>query len=154
MTRSYSRRALSQRCHLLVIQTDEAELTYALQAATYAIGRDPTNSIVLDFDAVSRHHAVLMRVPQADHFRYRLMDGNLVGEPSTNGTWVNDRRETSADLEDGDQISFGGAVTAHYYWRTVEDAEAIPVAVLKSTRLQAIDSVPTSLLGPRGNGEA
>jgi len=145
VTRSYSRRALSQRCHLLVIQTEQGELTYALQAATYAIGRDPTNSIVINFDAVSRHHAVLMRIPQADHFRYRLMDGNLVGEPSTNGTLINGQRLSSADLEDGDQISFGGAVTAHYYWRTVEDAEAIPVATLKSTRLQAVDSVPTSL---------
>ncbi len=145
MTRTYSRRALSQRCHLLVIQTDQGDLTYALQAATYAIGRDPTNSIVINFDAVSRHHAVLMRIPQADHFRYRLMDGNLVGEPSTNGTWVNGQRLSSVDLEDGDQISLGGAVTAHYYWRTVEDGEAIPVAALKSTRLQAMDSVPTSL---------
>ncbi len=148
MVRSYSRRSLGQRCHLLVLQTEQGEVTYALEAATYSIGRDPTNSIILNFDAVSRHHAVLMRVPQADHFRYRLMDGNLVGEPSTNGTLVNGVRSLSFDLEDGDQISFGGAVAATYYWRLVEGSEAIPVATLRSSRLQAVDSVPTSLGNP------
>lgn len=145
MVKSYSRRALSERCHLLVIQTEQGDVTYALEAATYSIGRDPSNSIILSYDAVSRHHAVLMRVPQADHFRYRLMDGNLVGEPSTNGTLVNGERCISSDLEDGDEINFGGATIATYYWRTIEGAESIPLASRRRIGMQAVDPVPTSL---------
>jgi len=65
------------------------------------IGRSASNSLVLDDQKASRHHAEIRCVGTR---RYRLDD---VG--SANGTWLNGRRvSTPKDLRDGDQITIGG----------------------------------------------
>jgi len=64
------------------------------------IGRSPSNSLILDDQSASRHHAELRHVGGG---RYRITD---VG--SANGTWVNGRRLTvPRELEDGDQVLVG-----------------------------------------------
>jgi pSer/pThr/pTyr-binding forkhead associated (FHA) protein len=44
--------------HLLVIEDDQGKRTIVLEAATYSIGRDLGNSIVLHSQSVSRQHAI------------------------------------------------------------------------------------------------
>ncbi len=118
-----------------------------LTGPTYSIGRDPHSSIVLSANRISRHHAILMRVPQSDHHStYRLMDGNLVGEPSLNGIEVNGIRCYSHDLQDGDEVVFGGCVKAYYYWREVEAKATIPAATLRSIRLEPVSTCPTVIM--------
>jgi DNA-binding SARP family transcriptional activator len=72
---------------------------YRLEVST-RIGRRPDNDIVLDGDAVSRHHAVVIDT-----------GGSFVISDlrSTNGVQVQGRRiQSSAALVDGDHIRIGG----------------------------------------------
>ncbi|WJI23219.1 ATP-binding protein [Thermosynechococcus sp. B0] len=102
--------------HLLVLEDSEGRRPILLEAATYSIGRDPTNSIVLHSKMVSRQHAILLRVtsPETNSHLFRLIDGDLQGKRSTNGTLVNGQRIVAHDLRSGDMIVFGGDVRARY----------------------------------------
>nr|WP_238718411.1 ATP-binding protein [Petrachloros mirabilis] len=102
---------------MLIIDDAEGRRTISLEAATYSIGRDTTNSVVLHSKMVSRQHALLLRVTAPDSFAYlfRIVDGDLQGKRSTNGMIVNGRRLFSHDLKHGDVIIFGGDVKAKYY---------------------------------------
>jgi PAS domain S-box-containing protein len=103
--------------HILIIEDDQGKRTITLEAATYSIGRDLSNSIVLDSNMVSRQHAILLRVttPETASYLFRLIDGNLQGQRSKNGLSVNGRSCFSHDLQHGDTIFFGGDVRARYY---------------------------------------
>jgi signal transduction histidine kinase/pSer/pThr/pTyr-binding forkhead associated (FHA) protein len=103
--------------HLLTIDDAEGRRTISLEATTYSIGRDVTNSIVLHSKMVSRQHAILLRVtsPETSNYLFRIIDGDLQGKRSTNGLLVNGRRLYSHDLKHGDMIVFGGDVKAKYY---------------------------------------
>src|SRR5690242_19329434 len=64
----------------------------------YLVGRDPEADIVIPDACVSWQHAVLRH----DRGRWVLADNG-----SSNGTFVNEQRVTSATLADGDTIGFG-----------------------------------------------
>ncbi|MCI3281123.1 FHA domain-containing protein [Synechococcus sp. PCC 6717] len=102
--------------HLLVLEDTAGRRPILLEAATYSIGRDPTNSIVLHSKMVSRQHGLLLRVtsPESNSYLFRLIDGDLQGKRSTNGILVNGQRTISHDLRSGDMIVFGGDVRARY----------------------------------------
>jgi adenylate cyclase len=69
-------------------------------ADALAIGRSPSNQVVLDDQKVSRRHAEIRQVAPG---RYRITD---LG--SANGTWINQRRlSTPCDLHNGDLIQIG-----------------------------------------------
>ncbi|MCS7029961.1 MAG: FHA domain-containing protein [Gloeomargarita sp. SKYG116] len=110
--------------HLLIIQDDDGPRAIALEAATYSLGRDPSNAIVLKSKTVSRRHAILLRLPNPETkgYRYRLMDGDAQGNRSANGTRVNNKEWTSGELKDGDLISFGD-VQARYSITYMTDEE-------------------------------
>lgn len=103
--------------HLLVIEDTQGQHAVSLEAATYSVGRDASNSIVLNSRLVSRQHAILLRVtaPEAATYSFRIIDGDLQGQRSTNGLIVNGHRCFSHDLKHGDVIVFGGDVKAKYY---------------------------------------
>lgn len=100
--------------HVLVVHTQEA-LAYILEARVCSVGRDEKNAIVLNKSYVSRQHAMFLRVPTTHGgYSYQLIDGNLEGTPSSNGTFVNGKRCSSSDLETGDLINFGPNLRATY----------------------------------------
>jgi signal transduction histidine kinase/CheY-like chemotaxis protein/pSer/pThr/pTyr-binding forkhead associated (FHA) protein/HPt (histidine-containing phosphotransfer) domain-containing protein len=103
--------------HLLIIYDQSGKKTVPLEEASYSLGRDPRNSIVLNASSVSRQHAMLLRIPgtEPDQFIFRLIDGNLNGQHSRYGLTVNDQLCTSCDLKNGDWIGFGKQVKAKYY---------------------------------------
>lgn len=102
--------------HLLVIEDDQGKRTVVLEAATYSIGRDLGNSIVLHSQSVSRQHAILLRVTMPDaSYLFRIIDGNLQGKGSRNGLLVNNQRCFSHELKHGDVITFGHEIQARYY---------------------------------------
>lgn len=101
--------------HILTIDDPKGQRPLILEAATYSIGRDHSNAIVLEGHTLSRQHAFLLRLPLGGgSYRYRLIDGNVAGKLSTNGIRVNGQRCTSWDLQNGDQILFGEEVKAVY----------------------------------------
>jgi diguanylate cyclase (GGDEF)-like protein len=103
--------------HFLVIEDAQRRRTVSLEATTYSIGRAVTNAIVLYSKQVSRQHATLLRVtPASTHsYRFRIIDGDLKGRPSSNGLTVNGHRCFWRDLEHGDVIEFGQETKAQYF---------------------------------------
>lgn len=126
--------------HLLNIEDETGKRTIPLDAATYSIGRDVTNGIIIHGQGVSRQHALLLRIPSPNGYRYRVVDGNADGKPSANGIFVNGQRVQSHELNDGDGINFGGSVKAHY--ATVSMGEAEFIKYLKSVNYHSIKAVP------------
>ena len=110
--------------HVLVINTG-AQKAYALEAAAYSLGRDSTNAIVLDFDTVSREHALLLRVPNPNtkRYDYRIIDGNAEGKASANGLYINGEAVKSQTLKNGDCVKFGHHVTASYLMLSMGETE-------------------------------
>ena len=107
----------SQIRHLLVVKDLRGKRNIPLEMATYSIGRDPNNTIVLYAPSISRQHAIIlpMTVPESDRYLFRIIDGNLSGKRSTNGLFVNRRQHFSYDLKHGDIIEFGNGVRLKYY---------------------------------------
>jgi signal transduction histidine kinase/DNA-binding response OmpR family regulator len=103
--------------HLLIVHDQSGKKTIPLEEDSYSLGRDSRNSIVLRGRNISRQHAMLLRIPgtHLGQFIFRLIDGNLNGQRSTNGLAVNGQSCTSRDLQNGDLMDFGGQVTAKYY---------------------------------------
>ncbi|MGB7413022.1 MAG: FHA domain-containing protein [Thermosynechococcaceae cyanobacterium] len=119
-----SQKSQAQEQHILVIDDHECGV-FALDAATYSIGRDTSNAIVLNDESVSRRHALLLRmpIPGENRYRYRLIDGNSLGDPSTNGTIVNGTSSQSHELVKGDSIQFGKNSFCTYLIISGEESE-------------------------------
>ncbi|PSB01767.1 FHA domain-containing protein [Merismopedia glauca] len=103
--------------HLLLIEDLKGKRLIHLESASYTLGRDLSNSIVLFSQMVSRHHATLLRVtrPESSTHQFRIVDGNLLAKRSTNGMTVNGKTAATHDLQHGDAIVFGRHVKARYY---------------------------------------
>lgn len=116
-----------QQIHqLLVIKDRRGKRTLVLEAATYSIGRDPANSIVLHSNLISRQHALLLRVPMPDASHlFRIIDGNLQGKRSTNGLMVNGQRCFSHDLKLGDVLMLGDVQASYYATTNLSDIELL-----------------------------
>jgi diguanylate cyclase (GGDEF)-like protein len=104
--------------HFLFVQDLKGQRTIPLKEATYSLGRDSRNAIVLNSRSVSRQHAILLRlpIPEMDHYGFRIIDGSFKGKTSTNGLFVNGTKCFSHDLKHGDIIVFGNNdAKAKYY---------------------------------------
>ncbi|MBK1986488.1 EAL domain-containing protein [Sphaerospermopsis aphanizomenoides BCCUSP55] len=104
--------------HLLVVRDPEGQRTIPLLEATYSLGRDTRNAIVLRSRSVSRQHAILLRVtvPNTEKFGFRIIDGDFKGKKSTNGIYVNGTKCFSHNLQHGDIVAFGNPqAQAKYY---------------------------------------
>ena len=83
---------------LITKAADGSSLIHELQNAT-TIGRHPDNTIVLDDETVSVFHAEI--VLQNGLWFLRDLE-------STNGTRLNGRKISAAELHNTDKVSFGG----------------------------------------------
>jgi pSer/pThr/pTyr-binding forkhead associated (FHA) protein len=137
--------------HVLVIEDTKGRRTVSLEAATYSLGRDTSNAIVLYSSFVSRQHAILLRlpVPGPERYVFRIIDGNLQGKRSTNGILINDRRCYSHDLQHGDILVFSSDVTAGYYisanLTNAEFARYTETVNFRSVKSLATDPYETTL---------
>jgi len=109
--------------HFLVIEDNHGKRLFPLRAASYSLGRDARNSIILHSKSISRQHALLLRITipgsEFGHYLFRVLDGNLRGKRSTNGLFINGERCLSHDLRHGDLIEFGTpSVSVHYHTLT------------------------------------
>jgi pSer/pThr/pTyr-binding forkhead associated (FHA) protein len=102
--------------HILRIYDQPEPRQILLKAATYSLGRDKHNSIVIPNRGISRQHALLLRMPLPANagYRYRIIDGNAVGNPSLNGISINGVECTQHDLSPGDRIFIGGLIQIDY----------------------------------------
>ncbi len=136
---------IEQVKHLLVIEDNQGKRTISLEAATYSIGRNSTNSIVLHSQLVSRHHAILVKVKEQSQQYFRLVDGNLQGIRSTNGLKINGKHCFECELRHEDEIVFADDAKAWYY-AAPDSLETIPrdtekeiIKVAKSNTLIGVE---------------
>jgi pSer/pThr/pTyr-binding forkhead associated (FHA) protein len=83
------------------VQGPDGRLLIPLRQDVTHIGRGLSADLHLDEDSVSRRHAILV---------YRQSGSRVLDDRSSNGTVVNGRRVTEADLRDGDVLVLGRVV--------------------------------------------
>lgn len=133
----------SPQYHVLLVKDLVGQRAVILEAATYSLGRDPTNGIQLHSDSVSRQHALLLRVPNSSYgsgYHYRVMDGNSDGKRSANGVKVNGQRCESHDLGDGDYIELSTTVSLTYRIVSALSEVGITTQQLESAGYRSIKS--------------
>ncbi len=102
--------------HILVIEEPKCNKTFYLERPTYSVGRHSENDIVIDSQRVSRHHATLLRRTdvKTNHYSYWILDGDLQGNRSRNGIYVNDKKCLVHELKNGDFIRLSAEISAKY----------------------------------------
>lgn len=107
----------SQFNYILVIEAEDFRKKIELGEHDYSIGRSPDNGIVIPSKLVSRHHATLLRREDTEeqNYSYWIMDGDLKGNKSRNGLYVNGIKIISKPLKDQDVIQFSKGVTAQFF---------------------------------------
>jgi diguanylate cyclase (GGDEF)-like protein len=102
--------------HILIIEEPKCTKTFYLERPTYSLGRHSENDIVIDSQRVSRHHATLLRRTdvKTNHYSYWILDGDLQGNRSRNGIYVNDKKCLVHELKNGDFIRLSAEISAKY----------------------------------------
>jgi diguanylate cyclase (GGDEF)-like protein len=103
--------------HILVVEDQANRRTIILDEANYTMGRHSSNSIQMNSRQASRHHATFVRKfnTKINQFTYLIVDGDLEGNKSQNGIFINGENCLIHELQDGDLINFGCDVNASYH---------------------------------------
>jgi len=103
--------------HILVVEDQANRRTMILDDANYTMGRHSSNSIQMHSRQASRHHATFVRKfnTKINQFTYLIVDGDLEGNKSQNGIFINGEKCLVHELKDGDLINFGCDVNASYH---------------------------------------
>ena len=100
---------------MLIICTGGFEgMEYPLFQEETLVGRNPTTSITLLDESISREHALILYDEELDLFSVEDLQ-------STNGTKVNGKKIRSAEISPGDEIEIG-----HTRFRFVRCEEQVP----------------------------
>jgi PAS domain S-box-containing protein len=128
----------------LVILTGPAKGTRVrLDRESYGIGRERSNEVRLDDGNASRRHAEVFR--SGDTYRIRDLE-------STNGTFVNGRSVTEAELRPGDRISIGDTVLLYDERKTKGPTRSVAFREEKpeqDTSVVQLDPRKSQYLDPR-----
>jgi pSer/pThr/pTyr-binding forkhead associated (FHA) protein len=133
--------------HVLVIHDQPEPRRVLLESATYSIGRDKRNSIVVPNRAISRQQALLLRMPssQKGSYRYRILDGNSTGKPSLNGLCINGKDCSIHDLNPGDTILLGNLIRIDYQiMKVASSAKYFDYLKIQVPEHQSIRAQPVS----------
>jgi pSer/pThr/pTyr-binding forkhead associated (FHA) protein len=96
--------ARPDRGRYLEVDDGDERLLLPLRPGTTHVGRSFAADVVLDDQSVSRRHAIVYQ---------RSASVRILDDRSANGTFVNGRRVTEADLSDGDVIVLGRVVVTY-----------------------------------------
>ncbi|MGK7942426.1 MAG: EAL domain-containing protein [Crocosphaera sp.] len=120
--------------YLLIIEDKKYRKTLSLEDEIYSIGRSKRNSIVIQSDQASRHHATLMRRRSRvnNQETYWILDGDIDGNKSRNGIYVNGEKSLVRELKQGDLINFGCEVNATFYAMNEPCETITPITHLQS----------------------
>ena len=108
--------------HILALESGSWKKTFFLDKNSYSIGRSYRNSLIIPHRVISRNHASLIKVDYTNmedqndcHSIFWIVDGDLKGNKSTNGIYVNGKQCFCHQLQPGDLIFLGGVeVKAKY----------------------------------------
>ncbi len=139
--------------YILVLEDSNSRRTISLEDSKYSLGRHSSNSIVIHSKQVSRRHATLIRKfnRKINQDSFWILDGDLEGQKSQNGIFINGEKCTIHELKNGDLINFGCEVNASYH--AVSPATISESFIDKNTPKQSkkpkgqpINQVPTLYL--------
>ncbi len=118
---------LQKARHILVIEDERGRRTISLEELKYSIGRRSDSNIVIYSKQASRQHATLVRKSnnQTASYSYWILDGDLEGNKSHNGIYVNGTKCLVHELKNGDLINFGCEVNASYHMITTTSSTFI-----------------------------
>lgn len=107
-----------QRDRALLVRTDSANAGQVLKLTgdRFGLGRHPDNQACVDDDGISRFHARI----SIDKTKYWVED---LG--SSNGTYINGRRITSCELNNGDTLNLGPRVSFRFSAATEHEERAL-----------------------------
>jgi pSer/pThr/pTyr-binding forkhead associated (FHA) protein len=88
----------------LELDDGDERVLLPLRPGTTHVGRAFTADVVLDDQSVSRRHAIVHQ---------RATGTRILDDRSANGTYVNGRRTTAAELSDGDVVVLGRVVLTY-----------------------------------------
>ncbi|MDB9432258.1 EAL domain-containing protein [Microcystis aeruginosa] len=102
--------------YLLIVEDPQGRKTITLEDMNYSLGRKSDNQIVLRSKHASRYHATLIKKSiDRQNFSYWILDGDLEGNKSHNGIYVNGNKCLVHELKDGDLINFGCDINASFH---------------------------------------
>jgi len=116
-----------QRDRALLVRTDaqNAGQVLKLDGPRYGLGRHPDNQACIDDDGISRYHARIT----VDAEKYWVED---LG--SSNGTYINGRRVTSCELNNGDTLNLGPRVSFRFSSATAHEERVLTQLYESSVR--------------------
>lgn len=97
--------------HVIKIKYADIQQNIILKNEVYSIGRHSSNNIVIHHPTVSRYHCSILPVKYKDKNQQELfwiIDGDLKGNRSANGLFINGNKSLSHELKSGDKITIGG----------------------------------------------
>ncbi|MBE9043969.1 EAL domain-containing protein [Pleurocapsales cyanobacterium LEGE 10410] len=123
--------------HILVIEDPAFVREIHLNAATYSLGRHSSNDIVFSCQKTSRNHATLLRRTdvKTNLCSYWILDGDLQGNRSRNGIYINGKKSLVHELKPGDVVQFSADAIAKY-----KITSELPNNVIESKDL--VDNLP------------
>lgn len=98
--------------NILTIEYENYKKTIILNNEVYSIGRHSSNSIMISRSTISRYHCTLLPVKYKNQNQqevFWIIDGDLKGNRSANGLFINDNKCLSYELKSGDVIHIGGS---------------------------------------------
>lgn len=103
--------------HILVLEDSVYRRTIILDDSQYTLGRHSSNTIQMHSRQASRKHATLFRKlsSKTNQEVFWIIDGDLDGEKSQNGIYINGEKCLVRELKDGDLINFGCDINASYH---------------------------------------
>jgi diguanylate cyclase (GGDEF)-like protein len=114
--------ALANTRYLLIVEDPQGRRTIPLEEMKYSLGRKSDNQIVLHSKHASRYHATLIKKSiDRQSFSYWILDGDLEGNKSHNGIYVNGSKCLIHELKDGDLINFGCDINASFHLITSQE---------------------------------
>jgi diguanylate cyclase (GGDEF)-like protein len=116
-----------QRDRALLVRTDShnAGQVLKLDGDRFGLGRHPDNQACIDDDGISRFHARI----SIDGSKYWVED---LG--SSNGTYINGRRITSCELNNGDTLNLGPRVSFRFSAATEHEERVLKQLYESSVR--------------------
>lgn len=136
---------LEQIHHILVIEDPSFVREIELDAATYSIGRHSSNDIVLSCQKTSRNHATVLRRTdlKTNQCSYWILDGDLQGNRSRNGIYINGKKALVHELQSGDIVHFSADASVRYKIsadpllnNTPLDENLVPIAPVAAPTIQ------------------
>lgn len=145
---SFNNNNILEGRHILIVESSDSRRAVALNSSVFSIGRHPQNSLVINSNMISRHHATIAwleytsRTEKLDHC-YWIIDGKGKRQRSRNGIFINGEKKSLHRLKSGDVITIGTdtRITYNYIINTKETQSFLKYCSSEKAQYRATQDV-------------